>query len=99
LDSAVESGHKVDFQARGIKNDGWGDQDLVGFSKPKGQRVLLHELAVFFGAFSTHRGRVVGELKLKETKRGNGNGIGNRNVKIKFLGHFVVRAGGALVAA
>jgi hypothetical protein len=60
LDRAVESSYKVDFQAGGIKNDGWGDQDLVGFSKSKGQRVLLHELAVFFGAFSTHRGCIVG---------------------------------------
>jgi len=82
LDSAVESGYKVDFQARGIKNDGWGDQDLVGFSKSKGQRVLLHELAVFFGAFSTHRGRIDCR-ELKETKNGS--------AKMKFLGHFVVR--------
>jgi hypothetical protein len=59
LDSAVQSGYKVDFQARGIENDGWGDQDLVGFSKSKSQRVLLHELAVFFGAFSAHRGGIV----------------------------------------
>jgi hypothetical protein len=60
LDSAVECGNEVDFHACGIENDGWSDQDLVRFSKSKSLRILLHELAVFFGAFSTHRGRIVG---------------------------------------
>lgn len=68
LDSAVESGYKVDFQARGIENDGWGDQDLVWFSKSKGQRVLLHELAVFFCTFPTHRGSCIECREIEEDK-------------------------------
>ena len=38
----------------------WGagvpTKDLVGFTETEGEIVLLHQLAVLFGAFATHPG-------------------------------------------
>jgi len=51
---------ELHFEARGVADDGRGEQDLVGRAEVEGQGVGVHEFAVLLAAFAAHGGLVLG---------------------------------------
>lgn len=49
------------------------DEYLIWFSKAKGEPILLHDFAVFFGTFRPHLCGLLIEKQLMKESRGEGN--------------------------